>query len=50
MSSLGPESSALELGAALRARELSSVELLDACLAAVEARNPELNAIVWRND
>ena len=49
MSSLGPESSALELAAALRARELSSVELLDACLAAVEARNPELNAIVWRN-
>src|SRR6185437_9677635 len=30
--------------------ELSAVELLDACLAAVDARNPELNAVTWRND
>ncbi len=50
MGSLGPSSSAVELAAALRARELSSVELLDACLAAVDARNPELNAVVWRDD
>ncbi|HUB74543.1 MAG TPA: amidase [Solirubrobacteraceae bacterium] len=48
--SLGPSSSALELAAALRARELSAVELLDACLAAVDALDPQLNAIVWRND
>ena len=34
-----------ELAAALRRRELSAVELLDACLAAVDARNPELNAV-----
>lgn len=50
MADLGPASSALELAAALRARELSAVELLDACLAAVDERDPELNAVVWRND
>jgi len=50
MSDLGPTSSALDLAAALRARELSAVELLDACLTAVDARNPELNAVVWRDD
>jgi amidase len=50
MAPLGPSSSALELAAALRARELSAVELLDACLAAVDQRDPELNAITWRND
>src|SRR6478672_12483994 len=50
MGSLGPTSSAVELAAALRARELSAVELLEDCLAAVDARNPELNAVVWRDD
>jgi amidase len=50
MSDLGPSSSALELAAALRARKLSAVELLDACLAAVDARNPTLNAVIWRDD
>ena len=50
MGDLGPGSSALELAAALRARELSAVELLDACLAAVDERNPELNAVIWRDD
>jgi len=43
-------SSALELAAALRRGELSSVELLDACLAAVDELNPQLNAVIWRND
>jgi amidase len=47
---LGPSSSAIELAAALRAGEISAVELLDSCLKAVDARNPELNAIVWRDD
>ena len=28
----------------------SAVELLDACLAAVDERNPQLNAVIWRND
>jgi amidase len=50
MASLGPTSPALELARALRARELSAVELLDACLASVDERNERLNAIVWRND
>jgi len=50
MSDHGPTASALDLARALRARELSAVELLDACLAAVDARNPELNAVIWRDD
>jgi amidase len=50
MSQLGPSSPALELAAALRAGQLSAVELLDACLAAVDERNPELNAVIWRDD
>ncbi|HEX4189054.1 MAG TPA: amidase [Solirubrobacteraceae bacterium] len=50
MASLGPSSTALELAGALRRRELSAVELLDQCLAAVDERNPQLNAVTWRND
>jgi amidase len=50
MAPLGPSSPALELAAGLRSRELSAVELLDACLAAVDERNPQLNALIWRND
>ena len=50
MSPPEPSTPALELAAALRRRELSAVELLDACLAAVDARNDEVNAIVWRDD
>ena len=42
--------SALDLAAALRAREISSVELLDACLAEVDRLNDSLNAVVWRDD
>jgi amidase len=43
-------STALELAAALRRRELSATELLDQCLAAVDERNAQLNAVTWRND
>jgi amidase len=50
MSDLSPTTAAVELATALRARELSAVELLEDCLAAVDARNPELNAVVWRDD
>src|SRR3954462_13394620 len=50
MSDPGPATPALELAAALRRRELSAVELLDACLEAVDARNGDVNAIVWRDD
>src|ERR1700724_3481009 len=50
MAPLGPESATLELAEGLRRRELSAAELMDACLAAVEERNPELGAVIWRND
>jgi amidase len=50
MSPLEPSTPALELAAALRRRELSAVELLDACLEAVDARNGDVNAVVWRDD
>jgi amidase len=42
--------SALEVAAAIRAKEVSPLEVLDACLARVDARNPVLNAVIWRND
>src|SRR3954470_15224724 len=50
MTPLQPSTPALELAAALRRRELSSAELVDACLEAVDARNGDVNAIVWRDD
>jgi amidase len=50
MAPLGPSCSALELAAALRSGQLSSVELLDACLAAVDELNPRINAVIWRDD
>src|SRR5437867_11663755 len=50
MTSVDPATPALELAAALRRREVSSVELVDACLEAVDARNGDVNAIVWRDD
>src|SRR5207245_1078784 len=42
--------SVVDLAASLRNRELSSVELLDACLAEVDRLNDELNAVIWRDD
>jgi amidase len=42
--------SAIDTAAAIRAKEVSPLEVLDACLARVDAANPELNAVVWRND
>jgi amidase len=50
MASLAPTSTALELAGALRRRELSAAELLEQCLAALDERNPQLNAVIWRND
>jgi amidase len=50
VASLDPFSPAHELADALRRRELSAVELLDACIDAVDERNPELNAVIYRND
>ncbi len=46
MSDLSVESTARELAAAVRAREISAAELLDLHLARIAERNPELNAIV----
>ena len=50
MSDLSPTVERVGARAALRRRELSAAELLDACLAAVDELNPTLNAITWRND
>jgi amidase len=50
MDPLGPSASVLKLAGALCGGELSAVELLDACLEVVDRRNPELNAVIWRND
>jgi amidase len=50
MTALDPATPALELAAGLREGELSAVELLEACLAAVDALDGQLNAITWRND
>ncbi len=50
MAALDPGTPALELAEGLRAGELSAVELLDACLAAVDELDGSLNAVVWRND
>jgi amidase len=43
-------SSAVDLAASLRNRELAATELLDACLAEVDALNDDLNAVIWRDD
>jgi len=42
--------SATRMARALRARELSSRELVDACLARIDTVNPDINAIVQRVD
>ena len=39
------EKSAVELRALIRSKELSPVELMDACLARIEALNPHINAV-----
>jgi amidase len=42
--------SAVEIAAAIRSKEVSPLEVLDACLLRVDDRNPALNAVIWRND
>jgi amidase len=42
--------SALEIAAAIRSMDVSPLEVLEATLARIDARNPELNAVIWRND
>jgi amidase len=39
--------SALDLAAAIRRRDVSPTEVMDATLDAIERRNPALNAIIW---
>lgn len=41
---------AVELARAIKAREVSPLEALDACLARVDACNDRLTAVVWRDD
>lgn len=43
-------STALGVAAAVRRREVSPLEVLDACLAEVDRTNGKVNAIVWRDD
>jgi len=42
--------SAIDIAAAIRSKEVSPLEVLDACLARIDDRNPGLNAVIWRND
>ena len=41
---------ALDVAAAIRAMDVSPLEVLDACLKRIDERNPALNAVIWRND
>src|SRR3954464_14718312 len=50
MSAPDPTTPALELAAALRRKDFSAVELLDACLDAVDRTNGAVNAAIWRDD
>ncbi len=43
-------SSALDCAAAVRAKEVSPLELVDAALERVDRINPGVNAVIWRND
>jgi amidase len=43
-------SSALSVAAAIRGKEVSPLEVLDACLARVDAVNDRVNAVIWRDD
>ncbi|HLG92706.1 MAG TPA: amidase [Acidimicrobiales bacterium] len=47
---MDPFASACEVARAVRARQASPLEVLDACLERIEAHNPRLNAIVWLDE
>ena len=47
---MDPFLSALEIAAAIRRGELDPVEVLDTYLSRVDALDPKLGAVVWRND
>ncbi len=42
--------SALDTAAAVRARTVSPLEVLEAALARIDERNPAVNAVIWRDD
>ena len=42
--------SALDVASAIRTMDVSPLEVLEATLARIDARNPALNAVIWRND
>ena len=42
--------SAIDTAAAIRSKEVSPLEVLEATLARIDARDPDLNAVIWRND
>lgn len=42
--------SALAVAAAIRTREVSPTEVIEATISRIDERNPALNAIIWRND
>src|SRR5262245_19481875 len=48
MNPTGPGASATAIARALRARELSSSEVVEACIARIEQVNPALNAVVGK--
>lgn len=41
---------ALDLAAAIRARQLSPTELMEATLSRIDERNPRLNAVIWLDE
>jgi amidase len=41
---------ALELAEAIRTKQVSPTEVLDETLARIDARNPSINAVTWRDD
>jgi amidase len=41
---------ALATATAIKKREVSPLEVVDACLSRVDALNGQLNAVIWRND
>ena len=47
---MDPYISALELAAAIRAKEISPVEVVDHYLERTDRINPKINAVVWRRD
>lgn len=42
--------SALDAAAAVRAKKVSPLELVDATLATIDRLNPTINSVIWRND